>query len=79
MQKTSLPAKEFYTEDEAAHALGISIVRLHALLDKNVFNDGTPRPHGLTFQSSDLVLLGFWNRCTPNPKVVRMPRRDRPS
>jgi hypothetical protein len=76
MQKSSVPAKQFYSEAEAAQALGISLARLHLILDQNVFNDGTARPQAVTFQSSDLVLLGFWNRCTPNPKIVRMPKRD---
>lgn len=67
--------KECYTELEAAAALSISLARLYVLLDENVFNDGTPRPENLTFRPSDLVLLGFWHRTSPNPKVVRMPRR----
>jgi hypothetical protein len=66
--------KESYTEVEAAEALGVSIARLHLLLDENIFNDGTRRPGNLTFRSSDLVLLGFWHRTSPNPKVVCMPR-----
>ena len=68
--------KESYTEVEAADSLGISIARLHMLLDENIFNDGTPRPHDLIFRPSDLVLLGFWHRTSPNPKLVRMPRRN---
>ncbi len=67
--------KETYTELEAAQTLGISLARLYLLLDENVFNDGTPRPEKLTFQAADLVLLGFWHRTSPNPKVVRMPHR----
>jgi hypothetical protein len=69
------PGKEFYTEVEAAEALGISLTRLYSLLDEHLFNDGSARPPKITFQSSDLVLLAFWNRTTPNPKVVRMPKR----
>ena len=68
-------SKEFYSEVEAAQALGISLARLHQLLDDNLFNDGLPRPDNVTFRYSDLVILGFWDRSTPNPKVVRMPRR----
>jgi hypothetical protein len=68
--------KAFYTEVEAAEALGISLARLHLLLDENIFNDGTRRPGDLTFRASDLVLLGFWHRSSPNPKVVRMARRN---
>jgi hypothetical protein len=68
--------KEFYTEAEAAEVLGISVPRLHMLLDAHIFNDGSARPGDLTFTSADLTLLGFWQRTTPNPKVVRMPRRN---
>ena len=64
-----------YSEKEAARELGISVNRLHQILDDNVFNDGTPRPPQMTFQASDLILLAFWSRCMPNPKVLRMPRR----
>lgn len=67
--------KEFYSEVEAAQALGITLTRLHQLLDENLFNDGLPRPENVTFRYTDLVILGFWHRSTPNPKVVRMPRR----
>lgn len=67
---------ESYTEVEAADSLGISIARLHFLLEENIFNDGTRRPDGLIFRPSDLVLLGFWHRTSPHPKVVRMPRRN---
>jgi len=67
--------KEFYSEVEASQALGISLTRLNQLLDENLFNDGLPRPTNVTFRYSDLVILGFWDRTTPNPKVVRMPRR----
>ena len=64
-----------YTEMEAADILGISVSRLHMLLDDNVFNDGSPRPPDLLLRSSDIILLEFWNRSTENPKVLRMPRR----
>ncbi len=67
--------KEYYTELEAAQTLNISLLRLRQLLDEHVFNDGKPRPDQLTFRLSDIVLLEFWDRCTPNPKIVRMPRR----
>ena len=68
--------KESYTEAEAATTLGISVTRLYLLLDENVFNDGSSRPQNLTFRASDLVLIGFWHRTSPNPNVVRMPRRN---
>lgn len=67
--------KQFYTETEAALLLGISVPRLRAILDEHVFNDGSRRPEQITLQSSDIVLLRFWNRSTPNPKILRMPRR----
>jgi hypothetical protein len=66
---------DYYSEAEAARMLGISVSRLHMLLDENIFNDGSRRPEDLKLQSSDLLLLEFWNRFTENPKVLRMPRR----
>jgi len=67
--------KDVWDEIEASQALGISLPRLHSLLDEHVFTIAHPRPEGCTFSSSDLVLLEFWLRSEPNPKVVRMPRR----
>jgi hypothetical protein len=67
--------KDVWDEVEASQALGISLSRLHSLLDEHVFTAVHPRPDGCTFRSSDLVLLEFWLRSEPNPKVVRMPRR----
>ncbi len=75
MPNADTPFKQFYTEAEAALLLGISVNRLRSLLDEHVFNDGSERPGDLVLQSSDLVLLRFWHRSTPNPKVIRMPRR----
>ena len=66
---------EAYTEEEVAELLGISMSRLHGLLDRHIFNDGSSRPPDLTFTSADVLLLGFWRRSEPNPKVVHMPRR----
>jgi hypothetical protein len=76
MQNTKQPVPEFLTEAEVADLLAISVSRLHLLLDEHIFNDGSIRPAGLTFNSSDVTLLSFWYRSTPNPKVVRMPRRN---
>ena len=76
MQNNTKPVQEYYTEAEAAEALEISVTRLRYLLDEHVFNDGTARPEEITITYSDLLLLGFWQRSTPNPKVVRMPRRN---
>ena len=75
MPDADKPFKQFYTEAEAALMLNISLSRLHRLLDENIFNDGTPRPDNLLLRASDLVLLRFWHRSAPNPKVLRMPRR----
>ena len=75
MKNGNLPLRSSYTEKEAAQALGISLTRLQLLLDENIFNDGGRRPPEVLLQPSDLVLLSFWNRSRPNPKVVRMPRR----
>jgi hypothetical protein len=68
--------KEFYTEQEAAQSLGISVLRLHLLLAENVFNDGMPRPPNIELTASDLLLLEFWNKTLPLQKVVPMPKRD---
>ena len=75
MHNAKTPYQEFYNEAEAAEMIGISTARLHVLLDEHVFNDGSTPPETLSFTSADLVLLGFWQRTTPNPKVVRMPKR----
>ncbi len=75
MQNTRKPVDQFYSENEVAETLGISVSRLYELLDQHIFNDGSQRPAELTFSNSDLVLLGFWERSEPNPKVLRMPRR----
>lgn len=74
MQNTSSTAG-LYTEQEIANLLGISIEHLHELLDEHIFNDGTSRPAELTFTNSELILLGFWHKEEPNPKVLRMPKR----
>jgi hypothetical protein len=67
--------KEFFSEAEAAAALGISLARLHLLLDENVFNDGGTRPKNIELTASDLLLMQFWNRSLPRQKVVTMPKR----
>lgn len=67
---------DHYSEQEIAGLLGISVSRLYGILDQHIFNDGTRRPEGLTFTHSEMVLLEFWLRSDPMPKVVRMPRRD---
>jgi len=64
------------SETEAAAFLGISIEKLHQLLDQHIFNDGRLRPAGLTFTNPELLLLSFWNDHETPPKVLSMPSRD---
>lgn len=54
--------KDSYTEPEAAQALGITVSRLHQILDRYIFNDGRRRPANLEFNGSDLLLFAYWNR-----------------
>ena len=75
MFKLEKPFKQQYSENEAALMLGISVFTLRTLLDEHVFNDGSERPPNLQLRASDLVLLRFWHKSRPNPKVLRMPRR----
>jgi hypothetical protein len=53
---------DYFSEAEAAQALGITIVRLHYLLDHYVFNDGSRRPPNIEFTSIELILLSYWNK-----------------
>ncbi len=70
---------EMYSEPEAAAALGITVARLHELLDQHIFTNGSIRPESIDFTSNDLLLLSFWNQnCTPSTptrRVLRMPKR----
>ena len=75
MNNTEYGFKQYYSENEAALMLGISVHTLHTLLDEHVFNDGMERPYDLQLRASDLVLLRFWYKSRPNPKVLRMPKR----
>ena len=77
LSEVILRDKDSYSEQEAAGALGISLSRLHLLLDEHVFNDGGTRPRDIELTSSDLLLLQFWNRATASEKVVAMPKRAR--
>jgi hypothetical protein len=69
-----------YTETDAAAALGISIARLHQLLDRHVFNQGSARPEGIEFTGSDLLLLSCWVKEAESPtqtnNLVEMRKRD---
>jgi hypothetical protein len=75
MPMMSRTDKEYYSPQEAAVALNISLDRLNFLLNKHVFNDGAERPAEITFQSRDLIMISFWDRGTDDGKVVRMPKR----
>lgn len=51
-----------YSETEVTQRLGISLERLHQLLDEHVFTTGGPRPEACVFRHSDLLLLRYWNQ-----------------
>lgn len=65
--------KDYYSEAEAARVLGISIARLHQLLDHYVFNVGSPRPPDIEFTSSELLLLSYWNKESSTPGIEARP------
>ncbi len=67
-----------YDEKEAAAALGITVSRLHEILDQHIFTEGNKRPQGLRFTSSDLLLLGYWSNAehTAMHDVITMPKRN---
>ena len=70
--------KEPYTESEAAAALGITVARLHQLLDQYIFTQGSIRPESIEFTSNDLLLLNYWHKngkLPPSRKVLQMPKR----
>lgn len=67
-----------YDEREAATALGVTLARLHEVLDQHIFTEGNTRPHSLHFTSNDLLLLGYWcnsPRVGPS-EVITMPKRQ---
>lgn len=70
---------ELYSESQAAELLGITVARLHQLLDENIFNDGTPRPADLDFTTGELLLINFWHLAPRKPKragrLIQWPRR----
>ena len=74
MHRPVRTAKDFFTEAEAAAELKISVDRLHNLLDRKLFNDGSTRPTTLNFQSTDLILLRFWLE-HDQPRLIQMPPR----
>ena len=75
MSNVLTTTEPLFTESEAARHLGVSIERLHVLLDRYIFNNGEPRPAQCSFRSTDLVLLSFWLRNGDSGNVVMMPRR----
>jgi hypothetical protein len=75
MNRLVRTTKDSYTETEAAAELSISVERLHSLLDRKLFNDGSGRPETLNFQSTDLILLRFWLE-QDHPKLIQMPSRN---
>ena len=77
MTLPKLVSKDYYSEAEAARMLGISIARLHQLLDHYIFDVGAPRPPDLEFTSGELLLLSYWNNeaadgAKPPQNVVRI-------
>ena len=75
MSHSEMTPEVFFTEIEASDRLGISVERLHRVLDENIFNNGERRPADCLFRSSDLLLIAFWLRNEITAKVLPMPRR----
>jgi hypothetical protein len=77
MKNLKRPPQEVYTEAEAADALGISLSRLHQLLDKHLFSAHESRPDSIEFTATDLLLLSYWNSVTKKSpsdhKILQMP------
>ena len=73
MRNLKTSSNGLYNEAQAAAALGITVGRLHQLLDKHIFPEGS-RPANIEFTASDLILLRYWcgNDHTPAP-VITMP------
>ncbi len=71
--------RDHYSETEAAKALGITLQRLHELLDEHIFNDGPSRPASIELNPTDLLLLSYWqkNAKRRHGQVLQMPRRKR--
>lgn len=78
MNHLSSQQSESHSEAEAAAILGISIERLHQLLDRHVFNQGHIRPPGIQLSDSDLLLLRYWNQAAnpPRARILKMPKRS---
>lgn len=67
--------KEYFTEAEVSKLLGISLERLHGLLDQNIFFDGMQKPSPLYFRPADVVMIEIWHRNTQPLNVLNMPHR----
>ncbi len=79
MAKLKRSTKDIYSESEAAAALGITVTRLHQLLDQYIFTNGASRPAAIQFTSSDLLLLNYWSNDGKRPvthEVITMPKRS---
>jgi hypothetical protein len=78
MSKLKHLPKDSYTEAEAAAALGVTVPRLHQLLDRHIFTDGVKRPRSIEFTSSDLLLLSYWNSSIDSKwaEVISMAERE---
>ena len=74
MIRPAKTAKDMYTEMEAAAELKISLDRLHLLLDHKVFNDGSTRPRGLSFQATDIIVMRYWLD-QDSPRLIQIPPR----
>ena len=78
MAKAKRSTKDLYSEAEAAAALGITITRLHELLDQYIFTNGNSRPAAIHFTASDLLLLSYWSNDSKrlvSHEVITMPKR----
>ena len=67
--------KQYYSEIEASHLLSISLGALHEILDSHVFSPENPRPEGLEFTYSELLLLSVWAKPERGGNVLEMPPR----
>lgn len=80
MKNFKMSANDHHSEAEAAELLGITVSRLHQLLDEHIFNDGRNRPPAIELNSTDLVLLRYWHKNPDRPqdcRVLQMPRRKK--
>ena len=78
MAKANRSTKDLYNEAEAAAALGITLTRLHQLLDHYIFTNGNLRPVAIQFTASDLLLLNYWSndsKRSVSHEVITMPKR----